>query len=58
MKTDLADLTAAVALARAGGVRDAARATGTSAIGLSEAVRRPQTQLGVRLLNRGGRLSG
>lgn len=55
MKTDLADLTAFVAVARARGFRDAARATGSSASGLSEAVRRLETQLGVRLLNRSTR---
>jgi DNA-binding transcriptional LysR family regulator len=52
MKGDLADLNAFVAVARAGGFRDAARATGNSASGLSEAVRRLETQIGVRLLNR------
>lgn len=52
MKTDLGDLKAFVSVARAGGFRDAARATDTSASGLSEAVRRLETQLGVRLLNR------
>lgn len=55
MKTDLGDLNAFVAVARAGGFRDAARATGTSASGLSEAVRRLETALGVRLLNRSTR---
>jgi DNA-binding transcriptional LysR family regulator len=55
MKTDLARLTAFVAVARARGFRDAARASGTSASGLSEAVRRLETQLGVRLLNRSTR---
>jgi DNA-binding transcriptional LysR family regulator len=49
---DLSDLTAFVAVAKAGGFRDAARATGGSASGLSEAVRRVETKLGVRLLNR------
>ncbi|MDO9413675.1 MAG: LysR family transcriptional regulator [Pseudolabrys sp.] len=52
MKTDLADLNAFVAVARAKGFRDAARLSGSSASGLSEAVRRLETQLGVRLLNR------
>jgi DNA-binding transcriptional LysR family regulator len=52
MKVDLADLNAFVAVARAGGFRDGARANGASASGLSEAVRRLETQLGVRLLNR------
>jgi DNA-binding transcriptional LysR family regulator len=55
VKTDLGDLNAFVAVARAGGFRDAARATGTSASGLSEAVRRLETALGVRLLNRSTR---
>jgi DNA-binding transcriptional LysR family regulator len=50
--TDLAGLNAFVSVARAGGFREAARATDTSASGLSEAVRRLETQLGVRLLNR------
>src|SRR5579859_1736898 len=51
-KVDLADLNAFVAVARAKGFRDGARASGGSASGLSEAVRRLETQLGVRLLNR------
>ena len=49
---DLSDLAAFVAVARAGGFRDAARAKGGSASALSEAVRRVETQLGVRLFNR------
>src|ERR1700739_3966001 len=52
MKANLADLNAFVAVARAGGFRDGARASGNSASGLSEAVRRLEAQLGVRLLNR------
>ena len=52
MKIDLGDLNAFVAVARAKGFRDGARASGGSASGLSEAVRRLETQLGVRLLNR------
>ncbi|MER8968304.1 LysR family transcriptional regulator [Mesorhizobium sp. M0633] len=52
MQIDLADLNAFVAVARAKGFRGAARASGGSASGLSEAVRRLETQLGVRLLNR------
>lgn len=52
MKIDLGDLNAFVAVARAGGFREGARATGSSASGLSEAVRRVEAQLGVRLLNR------
>jgi DNA-binding transcriptional LysR family regulator len=52
MKTDLGDLGAFVAVARAKGFRDGARASGVSASGLSEAVRRLEHQLGVRLLHR------
>jgi DNA-binding transcriptional LysR family regulator len=52
MKIDLGDLSAFVAVARAGGFRDAARTTNASASGLSDAVRRLEARLGVRLLNR------
>ena len=52
MKIDLGDLSAFIAVARAGGFRDAARARDGSASGLSDAVRRLETRLGVRLLNR------
>src|ERR1700761_7487866 len=52
MKVDLSDLNAFVAVARAKGFRDGARVLGSSASGLSGAVRRLETQLGVRLLNR------
>jgi DNA-binding transcriptional LysR family regulator len=52
VKPDLADLSAFVAVARARGFRDAARASGNSASGLSEAVRRLEGTLGVRLLYR------
>lgn len=52
MKVDLANLNAFVAVARAGGFREGARASGSSASALSEAVRRLEAQLGVRLLNR------
>jgi DNA-binding transcriptional LysR family regulator len=52
MKADLGDLNAFVAVARARGFRDAARISGSSASGLSEAVRRLEAQLGVRLLHR------
>ena len=52
MDIDLGDLNAFLAVARADGFRDAARATGASASGLSEAVRRLEARLGVRLLNR------
>jgi DNA-binding transcriptional LysR family regulator len=49
---DLNDLSAFVAVAQAGGFRDAARLGGVSASSLSEAVRRLEAKLGVRLLNR------
>jgi DNA-binding transcriptional LysR family regulator len=49
---DLGDLNAFLAVARARGFRDGARASGGSASGLSESVRRLETQLGVRLLHR------
>ena len=52
MTAELSDLTAFVAVARAGGFRDAARLTNGSASSLSEAVRRLESRLGVRLLNR------
>jgi len=51
-RVDLADLNAFVAVARAKGFREGARASGGSASGISEAVRRVEAQLGVRLLNR------
>ncbi|MBY8828552.1 LysR family transcriptional regulator [Hephaestia mangrovi] len=46
------DLKALVTVATAGGFREAARATNGSASQLSEAVRRLEARLGVRLLNR------
>jgi DNA-binding transcriptional LysR family regulator len=52
MAAELEDLAAFVTVVRAGGFRDGARAAGGSASGLSEAVRRLETRLGVRLLNR------
>lgn len=52
MQHDLGDLNAFVAVARAHGFREAARASNASASALSEAVRRLEAQLGVRLLNR------
>ena len=52
MAADLGDLTAFMAVARAGGFREGARASGSSASSLSEAVRRLEVRLGVRLLNR------
>jgi len=52
MKADLGDLNAFLAVAQARGFREAARAAGSSASTLSEAVRRLETRLGVRLLHR------
>ena len=52
MAMDLGDLAAFVSVAEAGGFREGARASGTSASGLSEAVRRLEARLGVRLFNR------
>jgi len=52
MKVDLGDLNAFVSISNAKGFREAARASGASASALSEAVRRLETQLGVRLLHR------
>jgi DNA-binding transcriptional LysR family regulator len=52
VKVDLNDLHAFMAVARAGGFRDGARASGASPSGLSEAVSRLEARLGVRLLNR------
>ena len=52
MDTNLADLKAFLAVAHAKGFRKGARGTGGSASGLSEAVRRLEAQLGVRLLHR------
>lgn len=52
MATDLQDLFAFLAVVQAGGFREGARISGSSASSLSEAVRRLETRLGVRLLNR------
>jgi DNA-binding transcriptional LysR family regulator len=52
MMAELDDLTAFVAVARAGGFREAARTSSGSASFFSEAVSRLETRLGVRLLNR------
>ena len=52
MDADLPDLAAFVAVVRAGGFRDGARVGGASASALSQAVRRLEARLGVRLLNR------
>ena len=49
---DLADLDSFVAVAHARGFRGAAAARGVSASSLSEAIRRLEARLGVRLLNR------
>jgi DNA-binding transcriptional LysR family regulator len=51
-KVELNDLAAFVSVARAGGFRGAARTNGVSASSLSIAVRRLETKLGLRLLNR------
>lgn len=52
MTTDPRDLMAFLAVVRSGGFRQAARTGNTSASRLSEAVRRLESRLGVRLLNR------
>jgi len=52
MTVEINDLAAFISVARAGGFRDAARKSGVSASGLSVAVRRLESKLGVRLLNR------
>ena len=55
MTEPLSDLAAFLAVARAGGFREAARAGGVSASSLSEALRRLEARLGVRLLHRSTR---
>jgi DNA-binding transcriptional LysR family regulator len=52
MATDIPDLLAFVAVVNAGGFREGARLSGKSASSLSDAVRRMESRLGVRLLNR------
>lgn len=52
MNADPQDLLAFLAVVRAGGFREAARSAGASASSMSEAVRRLEARLGVRLLNR------
>jgi len=52
MRADLGDLNAFIAVARARGFREASRATGLGASTLSEAVRRLESRLAVRLLHR------
>ena len=49
---DLDDLPEFIAVVRSGGFREAARSGGKSASSLSEAVRRLEARVGVRLLNR------
>lgn len=55
MNTDLQDLLALRTVVQAGGFREGARLSGKSASSLSDAVRRVETHLGVRLLNRSTR---
>jgi DNA-binding transcriptional LysR family regulator len=52
MAMEMNDLAAFVAVARAGGFRDAARIGGVSPASLSTAVRRLEAKLGMRLMNR------
>lgn len=52
MASELEDLSSFAAVVRAGGFREAARASRNSASALSEAVRRLEERMGVRLLNR------
>lgn len=52
MGVEFGDISAFLAVVKAGGFRDAARATGDSASRFSEAVRRLEARLGVRLLHR------
>ena len=52
MKIDIALLHAVVAVAKAGGFREAARMIGSNPSYLSDAVRRVEQQLGVRLFHR------
>jgi DNA-binding transcriptional LysR family regulator len=51
-KPEIWNVSAFLAVARAGGFREAARAGDTSSSALSDAVRRLESELGVRLLNR------
>jgi DNA-binding transcriptional LysR family regulator len=52
MAANLADLSAFLAVVRTGGFREGARMSGVPASSLSQAVRRLEMKLGVRLLNR------
>lgn len=58
MTTKLADMQAFTQVARAGGFREAARLAGLSASNLSDAVKRLELQLGVRLFHRTTRSVG
>jgi DNA-binding transcriptional LysR family regulator len=58
MTNHLEDIEAFLSVARAGGYRGAARLSGVSASGLSEAVRRLEGRLGVRLMHRTTRSVG
>ena len=55
MKSSINDITAFVAVARAGGFREAARVENISASRLSDAIRRLEGELGVRLFHRNTR---
>jgi DNA-binding transcriptional LysR family regulator len=52
MAIEISDLAAFISVAQDGGFRGAARKSGVSASGLSAAIRRLESKLGVRLLNR------
>ncbi|CAD5201333.1 LysR family transcriptional regulator [Pseudomonas sp. FEN] len=52
MTADMQDLLAFMAVVKAGGFREGGRVSGKSASSLSDAVRRMEARLGVRLLNR------
>jgi DNA-binding transcriptional LysR family regulator len=52
MKLDISLLHAVVAVAKAGGFREAARVTGSNPSRMSDAVRRAEQQLGIRLFHR------
>ena len=52
MASELDDLSSFASVVRAGGFREASRASRTSASALSEAVRRLEERIGLRLLNR------
>lgn len=55
MKVGLEDLHAVIAVAQAGGFREAARSINSNPSRLSDAVRRAESRLGVRLFNRSTR---